>query len=102
MPSADYFSHFDRDLRVVSQSMWDGSHYQKTSEAWLARLDARRDVVMPILKAAYGPAEARRWFHRWRMFFLAVAELFGYLKGQEWFVSHYLLEPAGKAANSSS
>ncbi len=101
MPSADFFSHFDRDLKVVSQSQWDGRHYQKTSEAWLALLDKRRAIILPILKATYGPAEARRWFHRWRMFFLAVAELFGYAEGQEWYVSHYLLEPTGAPASSS-
>lgn len=92
MPSADFFSHFDRDLQVVAHHEWDGRHYQKTSEAWLAQLDERRSTILPILKATYGPAEARRWFHRWRMFFLAVAELFGYADGKEWYVSHYLLE----------
>lgn len=92
MPSADFISHFDRDLRVVAQHEWDGRHYQKTSEAWLARLDARRAQILPILQATYGPLEAQRWLHRWRMFFLAVAELFGYANGKEWYVSHYLLE----------
>ena len=50
---------------------------------------------MPILEVCYGRAEARRWFHRWRMFFLAVAELFGYANGEEWFVTHALLERHG-------
>ena len=37
---------------------------------------------LQILKTAYGRAAAGRWLHRWRMFFLAVAELFGYGNGE--------------------
>jgi cyclopropane-fatty-acyl-phospholipid synthase len=94
MPSADLLRRFDRNLRVAAQWSWNGRHYQRTSEAWLANLDARRTEILPILTAAYGPAEARRWLQRWRVFFLAVAELFGYAGGEEWFVSHYLLKRA--------
>ena len=45
---------------------------------------------MPELIRAYGDAgRAQRWFQRWRMFYMAVAELFGYANGNEWGVGHY-------------
>ena len=91
MPTEHMLKHFDRRMTVTRQWRWDGTHYQRTSEVWLANLDAGRRDVMPILAATYGPTEAHRWFHRWRRFFLAVAELFGYANGNEWFVSHSLL-----------
>ena len=91
MPSEQLLQRFDRHLLVTRQWRWNGQHYQRTSEAWLKNLDGRRRDVLPILESCYGRAEARRWFHRWRMFFLAVAELFGYANGEEWFVTHALL-----------
>ncbi|GDY10609.1 cyclopropane-fatty-acyl-phospholipid synthase [Planctomycetia bacterium] len=95
MPSENMLSHFNRHMTVIEQWRWDGTHYQRTSEAWLANLDAHRLEVLPILEATYGPEAAQRWFHRWRLFFLAVAELFGYANGTEWFVSHSLLQRNG-------
>ena len=96
MPSENLLSQFDRHMTTVEQWRWEGSHYRRTSEAWLANLDVNRREVLPILAAAYGANQARRWFHRWRMFFLAVAELFGYENGSQWFVSHSLLRPTGR------
>lgn len=93
MPSDDLLARFARDMRVERQWRWNGRHYQKTADAWLAYLDSRRDKVMPILASAYGRANADRWLQRWRMFFMAVSELFGFADGQEWFVGHYLLMP---------
>jgi cyclopropane-fatty-acyl-phospholipid synthase len=44
---------------------------------------------MPMLVDTYGARDAAVWFQRWRMFYMAVAELFGYANGNEWGVGHY-------------
>ena len=90
MPSDDLPMHFQDELKLEMRWRWNGCHYQKTSEAWLQNLDASRDTLWPVLENTYGHDFAKMWFMRWRMFFLAVAELFGYRDGNEWFVSHYL------------
>ena len=91
MPSADWLDHFPHDLAVERRWWLGGRHYEQTSNAWLAKLDAHRDEVLALFAATYGPAEAHRWLHRWRLFFLACAELFGYRQGDEWGVVHVLL-----------
>jgi len=90
MPSASLPLLFQRHLRIENQWSWSGVHYEKTANAWLANLDARRTEVLPQLVTAYGEDRATVWLQRWRMFFMACAELWGYRQGQEWFVSHYL------------
>jgi cyclopropane-fatty-acyl-phospholipid synthase len=92
MPCEDLLSRFTRDLTTTRSWRWSGTHYRRTADAWLANLDAQRVEALEILAGVYGRDEARRWFHRWRVFFLAVSELFGYAGGDEWFVSHRLLE----------
>lgn len=91
MPSESLFLHFQDELRVVRQWWVSGTHYERTANDWLASLDAARARVMPALVDAYG-AEAALWLQRWRMFYMAVAELFGYDGGNEWGVAHYLFE----------
>ena len=61
-------------------------------------MDARRADVMPVLARTYGEDEAQRWWMRWRIFFMACAELFGFGDGQEWWVGHYLFRRRPDAA----
>lgn len=99
MPGRDLIPRFCEDFELERQWWWDGRHYQLTAESWLARMDARRDCVLGILAAAYGPGDAKRWYNRWRLFFIACAEQWGYAGGREWGVAHYLLAPRPDAAD---
>jgi cyclopropane-fatty-acyl-phospholipid synthase len=92
MPSDALPLRFQGRLRLARQWRWDGRHYQRTLNAWLANLDDRREQVMPILTETYGAQSAAVWLQRWRIFFMACAELFGYEEGQQWWLSHYLFE----------
>jgi len=89
MPAESTLLHFQEHLTLEDQWRVSGTHYARTANDWLANQDRERARVMAVLTEAYGPAEAARWFQRWRMFFMAVAELFGYAGGTEWLVAHY-------------
>jgi cyclopropane-fatty-acyl-phospholipid synthase len=101
MPSADWLLHFPHDLAVLRRWSVSGEHYEKTSNAWLARLDADRDAVRALFAAAYGREDASRWVQRWRLFFLACAELFAYRGGSEWGVAHLLLARPSEASRAA-
>jgi cyclopropane-fatty-acyl-phospholipid synthase len=90
MPSDHLLLYFQDDM--VLQNHWrvSGVHYHKTAEAWLRNLDKNKGLLIPVLQAAYGTLEANRWLQRWRIFFMACAELWGFRGGGEWWVSHYL------------
>jgi len=91
MPAAALLYHFQRDMQIASHWTINGRHYQRTLETWLSNLDASRDQVLKIFEKSMSKSEARWQFYRWRMLLLVCAEIFGYRKGREWFVSHYLL-----------
>lgn len=89
MPSHDLLAQFQDDLKLEERWRFDGRHYQRTCEAWLANLDRHRSEVLEIFQEVYGHEEAARRLQRWRVFFMACGELFGYRRGGEWGVSHY-------------
>ena len=95
MPSADTLVHCQDALALEERWLLPGTHYQRTANHWLQRQDAQRAEVMAVLRAAYGE-DAARWQQRWRMFWMACAELFGYGEGGEWQVAHYRFGKASR------
>jgi len=89
MPATDTLLWFQRDLTLEARWLIDGTHYQRTANHWLANHDANRAAVSKVLARAYGSDGAALWSQRWRMFWMACAETFGYANGQEWLVAHY-------------
>jgi cyclopropane-fatty-acyl-phospholipid synthase len=92
MPSDDLLLHFQNHFLIRERWRVSGVHYQKTAEAWLERLDRNRSEVLSLFTRVHGKQDALRWLVRWRVFFLACAESFGFARGQEWIVSHCLFE----------
>jgi cyclopropane-fatty-acyl-phospholipid synthase len=93
MPSHGLVRRFPQLFAVEQDWRWDGRHYQRTAEAWLANYDTNAGEIEVLLRDVYG-GNARVWRRRWRMFFLAVSGLFGHEDGNAWGVSHYRLTPA--------
>lgn len=92
MPSDDLPLRFQQHLQLRQMWRWDGTHYEKTANAWLANMDEHAAAIEPVLAATYGAQHTEMWRNRWRIFFMSCAELFGYNQGQEWWVSHYQFE----------
>lgn len=88
MPSYDLLPQQVGPLTLEERWKVSGVHYQQTSEAWLSTLDANANEAAELLTAA-GCEDTVVAVQRWRMFFMACAELFGYEQGQQWHVAHY-------------
>ncbi|MEO8936926.1 MAG: class I SAM-dependent methyltransferase [Burkholderiaceae bacterium] len=96
MPSFDLFKSFADDLEIEKRWWVSGRHYERTANDWLRRMDAAEAPIMKVFEATYGP-DAPIWFARWRMFYMAVAELFGFENGAQWGVGHYRFAKTGRA-----
>jgi cyclopropane-fatty-acyl-phospholipid synthase len=95
MPSHELLARVGGPLEVEARWLVPGTHYQRTAEAWLRRLDSGFPRAVAALARALPRREAELQARRWRIFFLACAELFGFAGGEEWVVSHHRLAPAG-------
>ena len=101
MPAADTLLHFQGGLRIERRWLLDGRHYERTANQWLERQDRHRSEVLAVLRERYG-GTAEVWLNRWRVFWMACAELFGYADGSEWLIAHYLFERAASPATSAA
>lgn len=91
MPSLALPAQVATSLTAERQWVVSGRHYERTLRAWLERLDARRAEAEELFGKTSGARDAPLRVERWRLFFLACAELFGYDDGREWVVGHTLL-----------
>jgi cyclopropane-fatty-acyl-phospholipid synthase len=90
MPSIDTLLHFQEQLKIESRWLINGQHYQKTCNHWLEKTDKNKERIIDAFKENYTEKEAKLWFHRWRIFYMSCAELFGLDNGRQWLVAHYL------------
>ena len=92
MPSHKLLTCFSSRMKIEKDWRVEGTHYEKTSLAWLNKMDENKKEVLKLFEKTYGKNKARTWFQRWRIFFMSCEVLFGFNKGSEWGVSHYLFE----------
>lgn len=98
MPSKGLIRQFPDLFEVEQEWTWNGTHYARTANHWLANMDANADRVMELMRQTYG-ADAALWRRRWRRFYMATAGLFGNDEGRTWAVSHYRLKPASETGS---
>jgi cyclopropane-fatty-acyl-phospholipid synthase len=54
MPREDQFEQFPSSARLIERWWVPGTHYERTCNDWLARLDANHDAVLATCREAYG------------------------------------------------
>ena len=92
MSSSDLLLYFQKDLCIEKHWQINGTHYTRTLEAWLVKMDQYEGKVREIFQKAYGSDQVDQQVFNWRMFFIYCAEVFAFRGGNEWIVAHYLFQ----------
>ena len=92
MPAFDLPLRYQEHLKIEDKWQVCGTHYGETAEWWLKNLDANRDKALDVFRRNPNQAgdSPTVMVNRWRIFFMACAELWNFREGREWFVGHYL------------
>ena len=96
MPNHDLFKDLKSDLKYEKSWSLPGSHYEKTSNAWLEKMDKNKLEILKLFERNNKKDIAKRKFNFWRLFYIACAEIFGYDNGKEWIISHHLFKKSEK------
>ena len=96
MPNHNLFKDLKSNLEYQKSWMLSGEHYEKTSNAWLDKMDQNKKEILSLFERSNSSSIAKRKFHFWRLFYIACAEIFGYDNGNEWVVSHHLFKKSAK------
>ena len=99
MPSMDLFKYFEDELIIINQWDINGNNYSKTCKAWLDNHYKNKRKILDIFKKHYD--KPKIWYNRWRIFFLSCQAFFALNKGNEYFVSQFLLRKSDKKATSN-
>ncbi|MBN2162647.1 MAG: class I SAM-dependent methyltransferase [Pontiellaceae bacterium] len=91
MPSENLPFMLNDDLLVERHWRVNGRHYARTLRAWLDNIDRNHAPAIAWLDNG-STSEALIRYGRWRIFFMACEELFGFREGEEWYVAHYLFK----------
>jgi len=92
MASHDLLPSLASDVEIEHDWWMSGLHYARTAEAWKRNLDRSADAAARCFEEA-GDPDPELQVRRWRLFFLAVAEMFAFGEGEEWGISHYRFRP---------
>jgi cyclopropane-fatty-acyl-phospholipid synthase len=89
MPSIDLLPEAIDALEHDRRWLVDGTHYARTLQAWLERLDAHADELVTLFARDLPRRQARAQLRRWRVFTIACEELFAAEHGDRWLVAHH-------------
>ena len=92
MPYAGFFSDICDSLETERQWVISGTHYHKTLENWLHKLDCNNNQLLSSLQTSWPKTQSQIYINRYRMFLLICSEMFRFNKGQDWHTMHYLFQ----------